>query len=299
MALKNLNELLERAKQKSGSKVVVASAEDKAVLLAIKEAMMKGIVTPILVGNSDIIRRTMDEIGLDQSGIAIINSASVEEAANSAVKLIHDGYGDILMKGNIQTGILLKAALNKEFGLKHDGILSHFALFELGSYHKLLGVTDAAMNIAPDLTAKIAILNNAASVMRRLGVKLPKIAVLGPVETVNPKIESTVHASILSLMNKEGKITGCLVEGPYSLDIAVSAEAAKHKGIVSTVAGDPDIILCPNLDTGNALYKSINFLAGGMVAAIITGAHVPIVLTSRSDSEQSKLMSIIFAAAME
>jgi phosphate butyryltransferase len=299
MALKNLNELLERAKQKSGSKIVIASAEDKAVLLAIMAAMMNGIVTPILVGNSDIIRRTMDEIGLDQSGITIINSASVEEAANNAVKLIHDGYGDILMKGNIQTGILLKAALNKEFGLKHEGILSHFALFELGSYHKLLGVTDAAMNIAPDLTAKIAILDNAASVMRRLGIKLPKIAVLCPVETVNPKIESTVHAAILSSMNKEGKITGCLVEGPYSLDIAVSAEAAKHKGIVSTVAGDPDIILCPNLDTGNALYKSINFLAGGMVAAIITGAHVPIVLTSRSDSEQSKFMSIILAAAME
>ncbi len=295
----NLQEILDRARKMPQSKIVVAAAEDKAVLLAIQAAMKLGIISAILVGKNEEIKRLLDEIGLENTGITIIDSVSVEESAITALKTIHDGAGNILMKGNLQTGLLLKAALNKEYGLKHEGVLSHFALFEVSTYHKLLGVTDAAMNIAPNLDEKIAILNNASSVLRRLGVEIPKVAILCPVETVNPKIESTLHAEIISRMNKEGKITGCLAEGPFSLDIAVSAEAAKHKGIVSSVAGDPDLILCPNLDTGNALYKSINFLAGGQVAAFITGAHVPIVLTSRSDSKQSKLMSIALAAALE
>jgi phosphate butyryltransferase len=299
MVLIKLNELLERARQKPISRIVVAAAGEKAVLLAIQEAMSKEIITPVFVGNYDEIRRIMDEIELDPAGISIKTSASIEDYAIDAVKIIHDGGGDILMKGNIQTGPILKAVLNKEYGLKHEGVLSHFALFEVSSYHKLLGVTDAAMNIAPDFNEKLAILKNACSVMYRLGVKLPKVAVLCPIETVNPKIESTVHASMLTKMNKQGEINGCIIEGPFALDIAVSAEAAKHKGIVNAVAGDPDIILCPNLDTGNALYKSISFLAGGLVAAIITGANVPIVLTSRSDSEHSKLMSIALAAALE
>ena len=298
MPLLKLNELFVLANQKQGSRLVVAAAEDKAVLLAIREAMLRFTISPVLIGRRDEIRSLMDEIKLDPTGFTLIDSVSVEDSAVKAVKVIHDGGGDILMKGNIQTGILLKTALNKDFGLKHDGILSHFALFEVSTYHKLLGITDAAMNIAPGLDEKRAIINNACSVMHRLGIELPKVAVLGPVETVNPKIESTVHASLLKDMNQRGEISGCIVEGPYSLDIAVSAEAAKHKGIVNTVAGDPDIILCPDLDTGNALYKSINFLAGGLVAAIITGAHTPIVLTSRSDSEHSKLMSIALAAAM-
>lgn len=299
MAYKQLNDLIIRARLMHVSRLVVAAAEDMSVLISIQEAIAAELISPILVGNRDKIRRIMDDINLKQEGIAILEAQSLEESAIIAVKVIHDGGGDILMKGNIQTGPLLKAALNKEFGLKHDGLLSHFALFELNSYHKLLGITDAAMNIAPDIKEKIAILSNATTVMRRLGIELPKVAVLGPVETVNPKIESTVHASMLRTMNKKGELTGCIVEGPFALDIAVSAEAAKHKGIVNEVAGDPDIILCPNLDTGNALYKCINFLAGGQVAAIITGAHVPIVLTSRSDTEHSKLMSIALAAAME
>jgi phosphate butyryltransferase len=177
-------------------------------------------------------------------------------------------------------------------------VLSHLALFEIPGYHKLLAVTDAAMNICPDAEEKVSIIRNAVEVYHRLGQKNPKIAVIGPVEIVNQKIESTVHASMLTLMNRRGQITGCLIDGPLALDNAVNKEAAEHKGIISEVAGDVDIILTPDLNSGNILYKSLIFLAGSTSAAIVMGADSPVVLTSRADSEASKLMSVVLAAAL-
>ncbi len=299
MVLKNLDSLLEKARKKTVSRIVVVSAEDLAVLLAVHEAMKAGIVTPVLVGNSVKIQALLKEAGMQAEGIQIIDEPEPEKAAAASVKLISQGGGDILMKGMIATAPFLRAVLDKEYGLKQNGTLSHFALFQFGNYHKLLGITDAAMNIKPEFNEKIDILNNATSVMRRLGVEKPKVAVLAPMETVNPKIESSVHAAMMTMMNKRNQIKGCLVDGPLALDNAISMEAAGHKGIVSEVAGDADIILVPDLDTGNALYKSIGFIANGLVAAIITGAKVPVVLTSRADSEHSKLMSIALAAALE
>jgi phosphate butyryltransferase len=203
------------------------------------------------------------------------------------------------MKGLVPTAPFLKAILQKETGIKKRDVLSHFALFELSGYHKLLGVTDAAMNINPDLDEKVSIIRNAIEVYQRLGISEPKVAVIGPLEVVNPKIESTLHAAMLTLMNKRNQITGCKIDGPLALDNAISKEAAELKGIDSEVAGDADIIVTPDLNSGNILYKSLIFLAGGTSAAIIMGADSPVVLTSRADSELSKFMSIVLAAAMD
>ncbi len=193
---------------------------------------------------------------------------------------------------------MLKAVLDKENGLTKGSTLSHFALIESPYYHKLFGITDAAMNILPGFDEKVQILNNAVEVFHRLGIKNPKVAVVGPLEVVNPKIESTTHAAMLTVMNKRGQIQGCIVDGPFAIDNAVSKEAAEHKGIISDVAGDADILLAPDLNSGNILYKTLMFLGGGTSAAVIMGARVPIVLTSRADDERSKMMSIALAAAM-
>ncbi|MBN2683391.1 MAG: bifunctional enoyl-CoA hydratase/phosphate acetyltransferase [Bacteroidales bacterium] len=299
MELKSLETLTELAKAKTTRKLVVAAAADLHVLEAVRDAVNYKIVEPILVGDEPEIIKIAGSISFNLKGIKIVNEPNPAKAAIIAVSLIKQGEGNVLMKGMVATGPLLKAVLDKENGLRKGGTLSHIAFFETPFYHKLLGVTDAAMNVAPDFDEKVAILNNAVEAFHKLGVKNPKVAVIGAVEVVNPKMEATVHAAMLTQMNRRKQITGCIVDGPLALDNAVSKEAADHKGIISDVAGDCDIILTPDINSGNILYKSINFLGGGVSAAVIMGATVPIVLTSRSDSEKSKLMSITLAAAME
>lgn len=202
------------------------------------------------------------------------------------------------MKGFISTGDLLKAVLDKEMGLRTDRLLSHVAFFQSPYYHKVLCVTDAAMNIAPGLDEKAQIIRNAVDACHRIGIEVPKVAVAAAVEMVNPKMEATVHASLLKQMNTEGVLTGCIVDGPFAIDIAVNQEAALHKGIESKVAGDCDVILVPDIEAGNMFYKALNFLGGAVSAAVVMGASVPIVLTSRSDDERSKLLSIALGACI-
>jgi phosphate butyryltransferase len=176
-------------------------------------------------------------------------------------------------------------------------LLSHLAFFETRYYHKILCITDAALNIAPDMNEKVAIINNAVAVYHQLGIPVPLVAVLAAVESVNPKMEATVHAAMLTQMQKRMQITGCIVDGPLALDNAVSADAANHKSIVSDVAGNADILVAPDLNSGNILYKSLNFLGGAVCAAIVAGASVPVVLTSRADEDRSKFLSIALAVA--
>jgi phosphate butyryltransferase len=201
------------------------------------------------------------------------------------------------MKGKVGTSSLLKAVLNKDWGLRTGNLLSHFALFEVKTYHKLIAVADVAMNIAPNLQEKIAIVNNSVSCLNRLGVSMPKVAVLGAVEMVNENMEATLHAALLSKMNQRDQIKNCIIDGPLAFDNAVSFESARHKGIMSDVAGDTDLLLMPDIEVGNVLYKSLVFFAKAKVAGVILGASAPIVLTSRSDSEEAKYYSIILAAA--
>jgi phosphate butyryltransferase len=279
-------------------KVAVAAAEDKHVLLALKSAWIKKIAMPVLIGNKDAIEEIADSINFDLDGLEVINEKSPEKSCKIAVEWVSNKNAGILMKGLVSTAALLRAVLNKENGLKRKTTLSHFALFEIPTYHKLLGITDAAMNIAPDLNEKISIINNAVGAARGVGINSPKVAIVCPVEVVNPKIESTVHASIMTTMNRRGQIKNCMIDGPLALDIAISKKAALHKGIENEVAGDADILMTPDLNSGNILYKSLAFLGGGKSAAIITGSSAPIVLTSRSDTEETKLYSIALAASI-
>ncbi|MBN1111705.1 MAG: bifunctional enoyl-CoA hydratase/phosphate acetyltransferase [Bacteroidales bacterium] len=298
MALQKLDQLIDIAKNKETRRLAVAAAADEHVLEAVKSAVEARIVKPILVGETEAIRKIAAKINFDLTGIEIIEEANPVKASVIAVALIKEGKAEILMKGLVATAPLLKAVLDKEKGLRKGGTLSHFALFETPFYHKLLGVTDAAMNVAPEFNDKVAILNNSVDAMHGLGIANPKVAVIGPLEVVNPKIESTVHAAMLTLMNNRKQITGCIVDGPFALDNAVSKEAAEHKGIISPVAGDADILMGPELNACNILYKSLNFLGGATSAAVIMGATVPIVLTSRADTERAKFLSIAMAAAM-
>jgi phosphate butyryltransferase len=292
-------ELVTIAKTKCVKRLVVACAEDDAVLKAVQKASKEGFITPILIGNKQKIIDLCNSLSINATNIEIIDEPEPSLTAYKAVALINAGKADILMKGLLSTAMLLKAVITKDNGLRKAQILSHFAIFESKFYHKIFGISDAAMNIAPTFEEKIHILNNAVDVMHKLGISTPKVAILSPVETISEKIESTIHASMLTVMNKRNQIKGCIVDGPLSLDNIVSAEAAKHKSIVSDVAGDADIIIVPELDCGNALYKSLIFMSGAMSAAIVAGAKVPIVLTSRADSEQNKFLSIAFAAALE
>ena len=293
-----LNELVEIAKSKTTQKISVAAAGDEDVLEAIKNARDKGIVEPVLVGDEAKVKEISEKIGLDLSGIEILNHPDKIEASSVAVQLVRDGKANILMKGLVSTGILLKAVLNKEYGLRKGDLLSHVALFETPYYHKLLGVTDAAMNVNPDLPEKIGIIKNAVELYHKLGIDNPKVAIVGSVETINPRMEATMHAATISMMNYRKQITGCIIDGPLAIDGAVSKRASELKNITSDVAGDVDLILAPNIDGANILYKSLNFLGGATSAAVIMGARVPIVLTSRGDTEQSKYLSIALAAAI-
>jgi len=297
--LTKLNELIDLAKSKKKRTIAVAAAGDRPVLKALKSAMSEGIVKPLLVGDEAEIKKIGEDIGFNFTDVEIIHEPNPNKAAQIAVKAVKNGNAEVLMKGLVSSGGLLKAVLNKENGLRKGGTLSHVAFFESPYYHKLIGLTDAAMNVEPELSEKVDIIKNAVEAFHKLGVKEPKVAVVGAVETVNPKMQPSTDAAMIAMMNKRNQITGCIIDGPLALDNAVSKEAAEHKGIKSDVAGEVDLVVTPDIYSGNVMYKTLNFIGGAVSAAVIMGASVPIVLTSRSDTETSKLMSIALAAAMD
>lgn len=297
--LTKLSELIEAAKTKTTRRVAVAAAADEPVLLALQEAMKQNIVVPVLVGDIEGIKEIAAKINFDLEGIEMIEESNPNKAAVKAVEQVRLGNADVLMKGLVGSGPFLKAILDKEKGLRKSGTLSHFAVFESPYYHKLLGVSDAALNVEPEFNEKVAILKNGVEAFQKLGVKEPKVAIIGAVETVNPKMQPSTDAALMTMMNKRKQIKGCIVDGPLALDNAVSLEAAHHKGIDSPVAGEVDYLLASDIYAGNVLYKTLNFLGGATSAAVIMGAKVPVILTSRSDTDKSKLYSIALAAAME
>ena len=284
---------------KSGKpkKLVLAVSQDAHSLGAVVRAAEEKVIIPILIGDKEKTQGLAEVMDISLKGIEFKDIKDPEEATQLAVKMVHDGEADVLMKGKVGTSVLLKAVLNKEYGLRTGKLLSHFALFEIEAYHKLLAVTDVAMNIAPTLDEKIAILNNSVEILNKLQYPEPKVAVLGAVEQVNTSMNATLDAALLSVMNLRGQIRNCLIDGPLAFDNAVSTESARHKEIKSDVAGDTDLLLMPDIEVGNVLYKSLVFFANSKVASMIVGASAPIVLTSRSDSEQAKFDSILLAAA--
>jgi phosphate butyryltransferase len=278
-------------------KLVLAAAQDQHSLSAVLRAAQDHIIEPILIGDKEAIQNIASSNGFDITGLRIIHEPDMNMAVEIAVRMVSSKQADILMKGKVGTSALLKCVLNKEWGLRTGHLLSHFALFEVDTYHKLFAVTDVAMNIAPNLQDKISIVNNAIDCLHKLGIPMPKVAVLGAVEMVNENMEATLDAALLSKMNQRDQIKGCIIDGPLAFDNAVSLESAQHKGIRSEVAGDTDLLLMPDIEVGNVLYKSLVFFAKAKVASVILGAQAPIVLTSRSDSEQAKYDSILLAAA--
>jgi phosphate butyryltransferase len=297
MVLKSMSDLIGIVAGKPKRKLVLAAAQDNHSLSAVLRAWKDEIIEPILIGDKEGIQNICYEYGHDITGLRIIHEPEIDKSVEMAVKMLSSKQGDILMKGKVGSSTLLKCVLNKEWGLRTGNLLSHIALFEVETYHKLIAVTDVAMNIAPNLKDKIAIVNNSVSFLNRLGYVMPKVAVLGAVEMVNENMEATLDAALLSKMNQREQIRNCIIDGPLAFDNAVSLESAQLKGIKSEVAGDTDLLLMPDIEVGNVLYKSLVFFARAKVASIILGAQVPIVLTSRSDSEQAKYDSILLSAA--
>lgn len=295
---RSFEEVLKLAKERGPKTLAVAVAQDKEVLLAVKAAHDIGVVDAILVGDKEKIIEEACKIGMDVKEYEIIDEKDLTCASRKAVELVSSGNADVVMKGLVDTSIILKAVLDKEIGLRTGKILSHVAVFDVATYHKILFVTDAAMNIAPDLNQKKQIVENAVFVAHSLDINEPKVAAVCAKEKVNPKMPATVEAKELEEMNSRGEISGCIVGGPFALDNAISKEAAAHKGINHPVAGDADIILVPNIESGNVLYKSLAFLSNAKNAGVIVGASAPIVLTSRADSDEAKLNSIALAVLM-
>ncbi len=294
----NFNDVLKFARERGSKTIAIACAQEPQVLMAIDDANKMGIADAILVGDKEKIQELAKEISIDLGKYEIIDIKDLNEASLKAVELVSSGRAHIVMKGLVDTSIILKAVLNAEVGLRTGNILSHVSVFDVSGHDKLCLITDAAMNIAPDLNEKKQIIENAAKVAYSLDIDEPKVAVICAKEKVSPKMPATVDAAELEKMNKSGEIKGCLVGGPFALDNAVSLEAAKLKGITHPVAGHADILMMPTIEAGNILYKSLVFLADTKNAGIIVGAKAPIVLTSRADSQETKLNSIALAVLM-
>jgi len=290
--IKNFDQVIEIAKKRGPKKVALACAEDIDALKAINEAKKVGIVEAILVGDEEKIKVNAKNENIDLSQYEIVHEADMVEASRKAVELVSTGKAHMVMKGLVDTSIILKAVLDKEIGLRTGNPLSHVALFQVPGFDKMHLVTDAAMTIAPDLEGKKALINNVVPVARALDIEMPKVAVICAKEKPNPKMPDTMDARALQEMNERGEIKDCIVGGPLALDNAVSKKAAEIKGIDHPVAGDADILLTGDIEAGNVLYKSMIYFGKAKNAGVIVGAKAPIVLTSRADSDEAKLYSI-------
>jgi len=298
MELKNFKELIEKVqKHDSVKRVAVAAAHDEHTLEAVFKAAGDRLVEPVLVGNKEKTEEILKKLNVEYEPISIINTESDKESAEKTVELIHENKADFIMKGKLQTADLLKAVVDKEKGLRTGNVISHVAILEIPAYHKLLAVTDGGMVMYPNVDEKKQILENAVNVFLAMGYACTKVAVLAAVETVNPKMQETLDADTLKKMNQAGEIKNCMVEGPISFDLTFNKESAEIKGYSSPVTGEADILLVPNITTGNIMSKALIEMAGATMAGMVVGAKVPIVLTSRGASSEEKYLSLVLSAS--
>jgi phosphate butyryltransferase len=296
--IKSFDHLINKMKSNTiKNNVAVVSAADEHTLEAVIKAKRLGVVEPILIGDKEKIKKILLNLGEIKDGFNIIDKRDDKLAAQKAVELVHEKKANFIMKGKIQTSDLLKAVVDKEKGLRTGNIMSHMAIFEIPSYHKLLFVTDGGMNINPSLDEKKQIVQNSVAALQSMGYEKPNVSVLCAVETVNPKMQETIDARDLKLMAKNKEIDNCIIEGPISYDLMMSKESATIKGFESPVIGNTDIVLVPNIATGNILGKALMFSAGAKMAGIILGSKVPIVLTSRGSTSEEKFLSIVISAS--
>lgn len=291
--ISNFEELIEIAQIQTKMKLAVAAAQEHEVLTSVYNAYKLGIVEPILTGDKEKIEKIAKEYDLDISKFKIIHVDDLEEAAKEAVKLVSSGEADFVMKGLLDTSILLKEVLNREYGLRSGRLLSHVMVYKMSSYSKFLVITDGGMNIEPTLEEKEFILKNAIDVVRKLGYKKIKVACLAAKEKVNNKMKATIDGARLKEICQEGKFgDDVIVEGPIALDLAISKDAANIKNYTSEVAGDADIILVSSIEVGNGIGKALTLFANASQGGLIMGAKAPVVMVSRSDSNEAKLNSI-------
>jgi len=286
--------VLVRCREVEPIPTAVAHPCEETALAGAIEAAEHGLIAPILVGPSARIAEIARLTKIDLAGVEIVDVEHSHDAAAKAVQLVREGRAELLMKGSLHSDELLSAVVSRE-GLRTDRRISHAFIMDVPTYHKVLVVTDAAINIAPGLSDKVDICQNAIDLANALGLEAPKVAILAAVETVNPNMPATIDAAALCKMAERGQIRGGVLDGPLAFDNAISAEAAKIKGIRSPVAGDPDILLVPNLEAGNMLAKQLTFLANADSAGLVLGARVPVILTSRADSVRSRIASCAVA----
>lgn len=296
---KTLKDFVTQAGNLPPVRVAVVDAAQGLVVEALREAHELGLIEPRLIGAPEAIKQACGEIGWAIDEDWIVPAQTDAAAAAKAVSLVRDGKADAVMKGNVHTDVLMRALLDEHIGLRLAGRrVSHIFLAEVANHPKLLAITDAAINIAPDLNAKAQIVQNAVELFHLLGVMTPKVAVLSAVETVNPAITSTIDAACLTLMAQRGQIEGAAVDGPLAFDNAISRTAAEEKGIVSEVAGDADIVLAPDLVSGNILAKNLEYLAGAVAAGVVVGLTAPVVLSSRADPPAARLAGLAISSLM-
>lgn len=292
----NFKVMHERAKQlahKEGPKrLTVAEAADRHVLEAVQDAFQAGLIRAILVTSKEVTRSLMEEMGMSESDYTIVMVGDETEAAREAVRLVSSGEADMVLKGKAQTSTVLRAVLDKDIGLRTRRILSHVGVYDIPGHPGLLIMSDPGMNIAPTLEEKIHIIDNAVIVANALGISNPKVAILSASDTVNPAMPRAIEAAVLSKMSQRGQIRDCIVDGPLTLDAAVTHEAAELLGKRSNIAGDADVLVVNSIEEGNLLSKSLSMFAGAGFAGLIVGARSPVLIVSRADSRESKLDSI-------
>lgn len=296
MRFSGFDALFDRAKSLGRAKVAVAAAADKEVMEAVKLAEKEGLITPVLIGDIEQIKRLAFDLEFSLASADLIHEPNPLEAAHRAVDTIVDGDAHFLMKGLINSSDFLRAVLRSERGLRTGRLLSHLSAFQVPGFSRLLFVTDGGMNIAPSLSQKKEILANSLLYLQGIGMEMVNVVVLAANEMVDSKMPATIDAQALTEMSRGGEFPGAIVEGPLALDGAVSAVALKHKGISSQINGDVDLFLVPTIEVGNVLGKSMVYFAGATMAGVILGAQVPIVLTSRSDTPRNKFMALTMAA---
>jgi phosphate butyryltransferase len=296
MEYRSLSDLKSRVGRMEKRRFSVAAAEDAEVIKTLKAAADRGAIECILVGDKGRIEQLMKEEGLEKAEIIPVSDPA--EASLEAAYLVRQGRADVLMKGLVNSGDFLKAVLDNEKGLRIGKTLSHLAVFEVPGYPKLQFHTDGGMNLYPDLRLKKEIVENALEAMEKLGITMPKVAVLTANEAVNPKMPSTVDAAELAAMNRRGAFLPCIMEGPIAMDVALRKEAALHKGIQSEISGETDLFVVPNIDAGNMIGKTLIHCGNAKMAGVILGAKSPVVMTSRAENAEGKLHSILLACAV-
>ncbi len=299
MVYRNFAELENRVKSLGHKTIVVAASHDLHTLEALCDASKTLDIGCLLVGDKAKTLEICKKIGFDVNEELIYHTENDEESAKVAVELVRVGKADVLMKGILQTATLLKAVLNKEWGIRGGGVMSHLAVLESPAYHKLMFITDGGMTPYPDLNQKRQIIENTVGFMLKIGYDEPKVAALAAVESVSDKMPETLDAKELETACANGEIKNCIVHGPLSIDLAISRESAEIKGVINAVTGDADVLLMPNIATGNIMSKSLLYLGNAKMAGCVLGATAPIVLVSRGASAEEKRLSIMFCLAGE